>query len=608
MTDRGTKDGRAGAEHAASRAPLDEGFDVWRERLATSALWCMAVTAAVAYGFSVAQGMIPQNNLSYPALLLTSLAAALARRAYLRVRIALLLLLLLSGCLITIGVIGLAPNALVVLSLGVVMAGLLLGPRAGLIFLGVAMVGMVGVFELFEAKVLLLPPDMHRHFDIRDPGVFTRTTLVFATLAIALMMSVRYMLERTEALLARNATAGIALQREQAERAGVQAELAARELAFRKASELELLGRLAGYAAHDFNNALMVIQGNAELAKMVNHDRKVVEALDAILLASRHAAATTRQLRSFGPQPALEEHPVSLSEATERVSRLLQALLPAGIEVELALEADDLIAVDEGELQRVVTNLALNARDAMREGGRLILRVFAPTTDEVPGELRDQRGWLALEVRDTGHGMDTETQAQIFEPYFTTKGAEGTGLGLASVRGLVRARGGEVTISSEVGRGTSVVVYWPRAEPLAAAPITIEVTTRSSGTVLVVDDDAAVRSVIARTLEGSGLRVLEAGNGGDALHVARGHQPPVDVMLTDASMPGMPLGELLTRFRHEFPRAGVIVCSGYAPEGVVPDPSAFDTFLPKPFAPKTAVEVVTSLIAERRASQLPAGP
>jgi len=587
-------------------APFDEGLDVWRERLTTTGLWCLGTTALVAYGFVTLQGMVLVSNPAYPAypiITAIALAGAVARGASLRLRMAVLVLALLAAGLCGLAAGGITPNAFVVLSLGVVTTGLLFGARAGLVYVALSIVGVLGVSALYRASVLSLSADWLRHMDIHSGSVITRVILTFGVLATGLLFTVRYMLERTEDLLARNAVANVELRREQAEREGVQRELAERETAYRKGAELELLGRLAGYAAHDFNNALMVIQGNAELAQLNVSDPDVISALDAIMTASRQAAATTRQLRAFGPQAPHEERQVSLAAATERVSRLLQALLPSNVECSVVIESPDAIAVEEGELQRVVTNLSLNARDAMREGGRLTLRVFAPTTDHLPEHLRHRGPWVALEVKDTGHGMDAPTQARIFEPYFTTKGDAGTGLGLASVRELVRARGGDVTVASEIDRGTQIAVYWPRADALVAKSASTAAPDREVGTVLIVDDNPAVRAVISRVLVRAGLLVVEAGNGDEAVGLAARHATPIDAMVTDASMPGMPLRELLAQFRARFPAAGVLLCSGSGPDALGHDntPLTFDAFVPKPFEPHALVTAVNTLIAARRA-------
>lgn len=579
---------------------IDQSLVRWRERLTTTILWCLTAASAISYSFSLVQQILPWGHPIAIAATLSLLAAAYARRVDLRLRIAVMFIALLVACLLPVAAVGIAPNTLTALSVGVVLAGLLVGPRAGMAFVAVSVAALLSIAHLHHTGVLTAPIDWYTRFDIRVPSIAWRMTLVFGALTTGLMVSVCYMLARTEWLLRRNANSLDSLQREQAAREQVQRELAQRQAAFQKAGELEALGRLAGYAAHDFNNALLVIQCNADIARASARVPEVIEALDAITTASRQAAGTSRQLRAFRPQPARDEQPLSLARETERTVRLLQALLPSNITLHLSLEDERKVVAEEGELQRIVTNLALNARDAMREGGSLALRVFAPSADDVPAVLDRARHWLALEVKDTGHGMDAATAAQIFEPFFTTKGDAGTGLGLASVRDLVRLRGGDVIVASAVDAGTCVRVYWSLAEVNAVIPAAAKSITPASGTVMVVDDDAAVRHAIARSLDRAGFVVLQGADGADAIQTSRRHQGAIDILLTDASLPGMPIVQLLSQFRSDFPSAGVILCSGYARDGVVEDQSGFDAFLPKPFEPQALVDAVSSLIAARR--------
>jgi signal transduction histidine kinase len=246
-----------------------------------------------------------------------------------------------------------------------------------------------------------------------------------------------------------------------AERSRVQAELASREAAYLKARELEVLGRISGTVAHDFNNALAVILAAVDELERAQLAGRLGLTVRDLRTAAEQAQATTRQLRVFGPGAPRPPTVVALAPVVERAGAALKRILPATVELTLEVRAEPHVSADEGQLMRILTNLALNARDAMRQGGRLTLRLRPSEGDA---------GLVALEVADTGTGMSEEVKARIFDPYFTTKGEQGTGLGLASVRQLVLAAGGRVAVDSALGRGTTVTVLWPVAPAPGASP------------------------------------------------------------------------------------------------------------------------------------------
>lgn len=358
---------------------------------------------------------------------------------------------------------------------------------------------------------------------------------------------------------------------------------------------MEALGRLAGGVAHDFNNLLTAISGYAEMlaARLPEGDWEQRAARE-ILRASDRAADLTRQLLAFSRRQVVESRVFDLSEAVGATARMLERLL--GDDIEFAVDLDPLagtVRVDPGQLEQVVLNLAVNARDAMPGGGKLTLRTYSapgPAPGWLPeGGQAGARGPLAvLEVSDTGAGMPREVLEHIFEPFFTTKApGKGTGLGLASVYGIVQQAGGRVEVVSEPGAGTTFRAFWPRwtGEPDREPTREGAGVVRARGeTVLLVEDEDAVREVAAEHLASRGYRVLSCANGAEALERLNAGES-VDVIVSDVVMPGMSGPELVRRARSQQPDLPVILVSGHTGEALaglaLQGPRS--AFLPKPF-------------------------
>ena len=346
--------------------------------------------------------------------------------------------------------------------------------------------------------------------------------------------------------------------------------LRALERELEDAKRLEALGRLAGGIAHDFNNQLTAILGFTQLLLDHQTDEAVTRDLREVQGAAERSASLTRQLLAFSRRRTMTLAPVDLNDVVGNLSRLLERVLPANVACEVRCgERLDRTLGDTGQLEHVLTNLVLNARDAMPAGGRLAISTGTVelTDDDARQHPSMKSGrYTVLTVADTGHGMDEETQARIFDPFFTTKGAgKGTGLGLATVYGVVTQMGGFVRVYSERGRGTTFRLYFPPAPDAAVEPAPLrraaEPRARGGETVLVVEDDRAVRELAARVLRRHGYVVAEAASAEDARGMLSTRRGP-DLLLVDVMLPGQS-GPDFIRDLHAAPVPTVFM-SGYS--------------------------------------------
>jgi PAS domain S-box-containing protein len=394
-----------------------------------------------------------------------------------------------------------------------------------------------------------------------------------------------------------------------------RAEASLRELEeqHRQAQKMEAIGRLASGVAHDFNNLLTAILGSAELLLEelpADHPGRV-EAKETREAALR-AADLTRQLLAFSRQQVLAPQVLDLNDVVTNVEKMLRRLIGEDVELRTA-QAPDIGAVraDPGQLEQVLINLAVNARDAMPRGGRLTIETANADLDDgyaagvAPGR------YVMFAVSDTGTGMDPETQTRLFEPFFTTKEkGKGTGLGLATVYGIVKQSGGYVSVYSEPGHGTSLKVYLPRVdapiEPISS-PYQPSGSLRGSETILVVEDQEEVRKLTCRIVEARGYRVLVAANGADALRVSQELEAlrvagqaagRIDLLLTDVIMPGMSGREVALLLGPAHPNMKVLFVSGYTDESIVHqgilEPGI--AFLQKPFTVEALARKVREVL------------
>ncbi len=393
----------------------------------------------------------------------------------------------------------------------------------------------------------------------------------------------------------------------------VQNDITGRKLLeerFRQTQKMEAVGHLAAGVAHDFNNLLTAILGYTDLlANRFDAGAAPLEEVDEIRKAAESAATLTRQLLAFSRNQVLEPARMDVNEVIGKMRRMLQRLV--GEKVELITVLDDLIGrvwADAGQIEQVMLNLAVNARDAMPTGGTLTIET---RNVDLPGDFtRDQvtirpGPYVLLAVTDTGIGMDAQTRSRVFEPFFTTKAkGKGTGLGLATVYGIVKQSGGYVWVYSEVGRGSTFKVYLPGVEGAmeSAGPAGPPASAlRATETVLLAEDEPSVRALTRAILESRGYTVLEARAGEEALDLAMRHEGPIHVLLTDVVLPEMDGCQLAIRIRAIRPETRVLCTSGYTQDTIVRRGLLAEgaRFLQKPFAPATLAAALREMLDSR---------
>jgi len=383
----------------------------------------------------------------------------------------------------------------------------------------------------------------------------------------------------------------------------------------RQAQKMEAVGRLAGGVAHDFNNLLMVIKGHTELLlNSAPQSEQAARKIEQIDRAADRAATLTRQLLAFSRMQVLQPRVMNLNNVVEDMGKLLPRLIGEDIDLLIQMASDlGRIRADASQMEQIIMNLAVNARDAMPNGGRLVIETCNAELDKVYNAAHPivkPGSYICLAVSDTGTGMDAETQTHIFEPFFTTKEqGKGTGLGLSTVYGVVKQSGGFIWVYSEVGKGTCFKIYLPRVEepeenaggvlPLGEAP-------RGTETILLAEDEQDVREVAREFLESGGYTVMEARDGRDALRIAAEHPGTIDLLVTDMVMPGMTGQELAGRLQQKNAQLRVIYMSGYsehtAAEAAQAEPSV--RLLTKPFSRGAVLRAVREVLGADRTSCL----
>jgi PAS domain S-box-containing protein len=380
------------------------------------------------------------------------------------------------------------------------------------------------------------------------------------------------------------------------ERKATEDALERTEETLRQAQKMEAIGRLAGGVAHDFNNLLSIIVCHADLLLARGASSA---GLQEIRSAASRAGDLTRQLLAFSRRQVLQPKVVDPSAIVSSVTSMLSRIIGSHIHVVVFAEQSlGLVKVDATQLEQVVMNLVVNARDAMADGGTLTVATKNATVT-LPDGPAPPGAYVVISVTDTGIGMDEATRSRIFEPFFTTKPAgQGTGLGLSTVFGIVEQSGGHVTVDSAPARGTTFEIYLPRTDENPTPPAKAEPATGNAATILVVEDEDSVRSVVRAILDLSGYRVIAVASAEDALRIAESGEPSIDLLLTDMVMPGIGGRELADRITRALPHLRVLFMSGYIEGGPAMTPGL--SFLQKPFTPDELEAKVGALLASGR--------
>jgi PAS domain S-box-containing protein len=368
------------------------------------------------------------------------------------------------------------------------------------------------------------------------------------------------------------------------------------ERQLQQSQKMEAVGRLAGGIAHDFNNLLMVISGYAEfMLDRLGPEPGLRAPAQEIASAAGRASSLTRQLLAFSRKQMLAPKILDLNAVVTENLKMLTRMIGEDIDL-VMVPGSGLGAVraDSGQVEQVIMNLAVNARDAMPSGGKLTIETSNVTLDQEHARFHaplKPGNYVMLSINDTGAGMDSETQSHIFEPFFTTKGPKGTGLGLSTVYGIVKQSGGYIWVYSEPGKGTTFKIYFPRAAEIAESPVQVAAAVEpvaaepGTETILLVEDEANLRYLARQFLEKQGYRVIEAADGAVAMQIAVAHEGVIHLLLTDVIMPGMNGRELAQRISEIRPNTKVLYMSGYT-ENVIGHNGTLDAgvrLLQKPF-------------------------
>lgn len=558
-------------------AHADAQLDAWRALIARRLLLLLAGAGGVlmlVFASTLTPVSLTVGLLSTGALV----GVALWQRVPTMVRGALLLLVLAYAGGVSLLVGADVGAGILYLFTGQILAVVLLGWRASMAYLvfGAGLLGFVAWSRWADvALVSDVPPPLEPWAML---GGNAASLLILGSIAI---VSIAFLMGRLRESLAEQTEALNELEQAHATLQQAQEQLVS-------AGKMELLGQLAGGIAHDMNNALTVVLGEAGLL----YDQAPEEA-EAISDAVEHASSLTRQLLAMGRREVVQVRPIALASTLERACAMLRRTLPKDITVELCVAEPAAVRADPNQIQQITLNLGTNAAHAMTEGGVLRVRV-------------DRAGERAVLVfEDTGSGMDELTQAKIFEPFFTTKAVGmGTGLGLPSVRGIVESLGGQIECHSALGEGTRFVIELPAIELAevegGGASADDDAALRLDGRrVLVVDDDVRVRAVVTATLAGAGARVTDAGDITTARTLAEQAQEPFELLWTDVVMAGGGGGELVAWFIERSPSTRVLVCTGYSDDEVLRRDVALGhyTLVNKPFSRGEALRACVDTLA-----------
>ena len=484
---------------------------------------------------------------------------------------------------------GLAAAPVLLLGFSVLMAALFVG-RAG----------MIGSLVLAGAIVAIFgEPESMANFNAWSSAIDV------VCVAGVMTILVDFVVRQLEGSLEHSSQSLQRLQAEQALRERAQDELTRAQAALLHTQKLDAVGKLAGGVAHDFNNTLQVVLGWTELLRSETNPQQIHDGIEQIHAAAERSRGLTRQLLAFSRPDMQTPTRVELHHFLPSLVKSYRRLLPDDISIVAHTVPGLPIFMDEGHLSQVLLNIVLNARDAMPTGGTVaVIARFTPHEELPPAASGFHKGAVEIEVTDTGAGMDEETRGRVFEPFFTTKGKRGTGLGLSTAYGVVQQARGAIDIQSEPGKGTTVKLFFPMANPADDGASTGARASRSSvrQAVLLAEDDRDVRTTLARALREAGHRVVEVGDVEAGRVVVRERGAEFAVLVTDGIMPGGSTRRLIDDYLMARPDGRVVVCSGYIDDELSMrdlGAPAFE-FVPKPFSPSELVAKLDSVVAPSR--------
>jgi len=611
---------------ASGAGPVEDILHLLRTRVLLVALNVLAVAmplvCAILAWQAYAVGSLTASILALCSwsLVFPGLRLFRSRMTFHTSALVLLTVLLMSAAMVAVRG-GLTIGNLAVSVLVILLATLFFG-RHGAI---AALVAVVLVIVTSGVLVVhgYLPPLSRELWDTMAPAVWVRQTVIMTLLGVVMAVTELYVVERLahqvdvhQKLATREREQRLALERSERERVREREQREQAQRALEQSRRIEALARMAGGVAHDFNNALTVIVGGAEMAKLRrDFPEEVEECLNEVLRAAGAAADLSRRLLMLGRQHIAKPTPTAIASLVDRLQTPMRRILADDIHLVVNPPAEDAIAlVDEPQLERALLNLVINAGDAMARGGTVT--IAWRVEDVVSAANRADGRYVSISISDTGQGMDRETLDRVFDPFFTTKSDKGgTGLGLATVYAFTKESHGTVDATSEPGTGTTITIWLPEARgihPPAPTPLAVQpavATVPAGARVLVVEDRADVRASMSRILSHHGFKVIETSDGDGALRRLAEDQA-FSLMCIDGVMPGLETATVIERARELAPSMPVLVCSGHVKEELLRRGIATGryAFLSKPYSTQQLLASVTQVLGSRGDSAVAAPP
>ncbi|MEM7451759.1 MAG: ATP-binding protein [Pseudomonadota bacterium] len=484
------------------------------------------------------------------------------------------------------------PGSALAVTVALVYSALLLGQRA-FVAVFLAAVLFLGALTAGVATGFWIAPGIEG-LDPSSASNWARTSAVSVITWTAIGFSINFVINTIERNSARRRQAVRSLRAEIAERQAAEAARREAEFMATNAQKMEAVGQLAASIAHDFNNALLVIRGWNELRGLGDDDDRQREATRAIEQATEHSAQLGRQLLTFARKDVRAPKYLSLGKLVDDMRVSLQNLVGPKITVTIETAHDTMVFADESQLQQLIYNLVINARDAIDEAGHVRIMIDAAGRD-------DADRWALLSVEDDGPGIPTELMRKVFEPFFTTKDVgKGTGLGLATVASIARQSGGNIDVVSQPGK-TVFTLRLPAAASVEEFPVesrTHRLPRELGLRILVLEDDPQARKIIAAALIRNGNEVVESDRGDTTLALLAKDRKPFDLLCSDAVFPGDPLADVLAAFERHSPEGKILICSGYVPEELALSKleSGEYAFLPKPFDGSRLLSTIREMV------------